>query len=250
MSTGRAFGLAGRLRAATAASLGGCARAELLFSGGLDSTVVAVACPEEVDLTLVTVGTAGSPDVRAAVSAAAELRRPHRVRTLAPADVETTVATLAGELDSASPPFRSALTALSLAIDATSPGRVLCGQGADELFFGYAHFRGLSVDSAAVRGESDLTRLLDHDWPQTDRIARARGREIRSPYVEEEFLRWCRAIPASERFAGEAPKALLRAAALELGVPAEVAARPKRAIQFGSGVARSIAARPMPTRSA
>ncbi|HZY71407.1 MAG TPA: asparagine synthase-related protein [Thermoplasmata archaeon] len=230
--------LADRIRAATAASVSGWRSAELLFSGGLDSAVVAAACPSDLDLTLVTVGAAGSDDASVAPRAAELLHRPHRARTFDSADVVRATTAMETELQSASPPFRSALAALSLALEATEGEHVLCGQGADELFYGYAHFHSVDVHAAIRLGDADLARLLERDWPQTVRLAQEGGRALRSPFLEERFLEWARTLAPSERYLRGRPKHLLRSAARALGVPESIAGRPKKAIQFGSGLDR------------
>ncbi len=130
------------------------------------------------------------------------------------------------------------LVAFALAVERSPPGPVLCGQGADELFLGYAHFRGLDVVAAAERSEADLKQLLERDWPVSQRIAERLGRSVVAPYLHPEFVRAARAIPIELRRPDPTPKGFFRQWALRRGLPPAIATRPKRALQFGSGIDR------------
>lgn len=212
----------------------------LLFSGGLDSTLLAWELRERSDLRLVTVGFEGSSDLLAAGSAAESLGLAWGASLLEPSDLETAASRIAPELDGVSGVMRSVLMAVAVGLERAPASTVLCGQGADELFLGYAHFGRLSIREASVRSESDLTRLMTEDWPRTERIAERLSRTIVAPYLEREFVDTARRIPISLRLPDPVPKAFLRAFAIHRGLPPALAERPKRAIQYGSGVDRAL----------
>ncbi len=212
----------------------------ILYSGGLDSSVIAW-CLRPRRPTLCTVGVAGSADLLAARSGAARLGLQHVARNVDRTMVKHTLDRWAGELTGLREPHLSVAVSLALAIEAAPAGRLVCGQGADELFLGYAHFRGLSPAAAAERAAADWSRLIDHDWPRTQRIANALGHELRSPYFDpglREAVRACRS-PLLETPPALA-KPVLRGTARLLGVPEELLARPKKAMQYGSGIARLV----------
>ena len=213
----------------------------LLFSGGLDSALLAWELRTRPDFELVTVGLPGAPDLAAAGAAARAMGLPWKGREVSPEDVRRSLRHLAEELAAVPGPLRSVFVALDLAIASARDGStLLCGQGADELFLGYAHFRGLSADEAGARAEADLARLRHEDWPRTERIARARGHEIAAPYLTPEFVRAAQRIPVTARLPGETSKDVLREFAVARGLPVEIARRPKRAVQYGSGVERAL----------
>ncbi|KAH0844717.1 hypothetical protein AYO21_01964 [Fonsecaea monophora] len=146
----------------------------------------------------------------------------------------------------------------------TSHARVLLsGLGADELYAGYsrhaaAFARGGFVDLADEL-ELDLNRIGSRNLGRDDRVLSHWGKEVRYPYLDEDFVRFSLGLPVWEkcgfRSAKEIPKhyeearrvhkpedlepskMLLRLAAWKLGMR-RVAAERKRAIQFGARTAK------------
>jgi len=212
----------------------------VLISGGLDSSLIAWELRERPETVLWSVGREGSPDLRAARSAAHAMGMTWQHATLTSADVKSGLDRLAADLAGAEGPSLDVALAFGLALDSAPTTRVLAGQGADELFLGYAHFRGLSDEQAAGRADADLGRLLDSEWPRAQRIAARSGHLLASPFLEPEVLRAVREIPLAQRMPGEVPKRWLRSWAIARGLPPEIASRPKRAIQYGSQVQRML----------
>lgn len=231
--------LLGVLTTAVRDALANADHATLLFSGGLDSALLAWLAPASVPLTLVTVGTPGAPDLAAARDAAQQMGREVEVHVLTPAEILDAWDRGRDELHGLREPIRSVALAFALATEAARPGRVLCGQGADELFYGYAHLQGLSPEAARQRARDDLDRLVGTDWPRALRMGDARGRALSAPYLDP------RVREIAARFAppafGEPPKIALRRAAAVAGLPPALVDRPKRALQYGSGVAKVLA---------
>ncbi|MCI4362600.1 MAG: asparagine synthase-related protein, partial [Thermoplasmata archaeon] len=139
-------------------------------------------------------------------------------------------------LHSAPEPRRSVLVALALAFDVPSPGTFLLGQGADELFGGYAHFRGLSEPAAESRRNSDWRKLVEEDWPATRDLANAAGVVLGAPYLDPEFSQLALAQRLPMVGTPGLTKPLLREWAKHRGIPQTLADRPKRAFQYGSGI--------------
>ncbi|KAK5648843.1 hypothetical protein RI129_003735 [Pyrocoelia pectoralis] len=131
-----------------------------------------------------------------------------------------------------------------------SPCRVLLvGMGADELFGGYTKHR------AALKrnGWRALYETLESDWQnisfrnlaRDDRVVSDHGRQLRTPYLDEdvvEFVRnlhcWERTCPIDYLPHGIGEKILLRTLAYHLGLKNAAHLR-KRALQFGSRIANS-----------
>ncbi|MGI0070726.1 MAG: asparagine synthase C-terminal domain-containing protein [Thermoplasmata archaeon] len=210
----------------------------LLFSGGVDSGLLAWELRGRPKFTLFTIGSASGADLPVSTGAAPLVGVPGRSATVGTSEVRAVTERLADQLDGLGRTARSVLIAFALAVQLAPEGTVLCGQGADELFLGYAHFRGLGTDAAAARADEDLRRLIDVDWPRSVRATVRLGRVVVAPYLDPAFVEAARSIPIGHRVPIPHPKALFRDWARHRGLPAAIADRPKRALQFGSGVDR------------
>jgi asparagine synthase (glutamine-hydrolysing) len=213
----------------------------LLFSGGVDSGLLAWELRSNPRLELLTIGSAGSADPIAARESAARLGLRVRVVELDPFEIAETSHRWAAALEGLSPVQRSVLVAFAVALGHAPTGPVLCGQGADELFLGYAHFQALGPEEATIRSDSDLRRLREEDGPRLDRVATALGRQVVAPYLDPGFVAAARGIPIRVRMPHGQPKRMFRQWAVHRGLPREIADRPKRAMQYGTGVGRLLA---------
>ena len=214
-------------------------RSRYLFSGGLDSALVAWLVPVPQRVRLVSIGVEGAADLAAAREGARQMRRNVETRVRSVPVILEGYRRWQGELDPLREPARSVTLAFALATEAAPAGLVLCGQGADELFYGYAHFRGLSEDDARRRAVEDLADLETAAWPRAVRIGKAMGRTLRAPYLDPRVGAAAAAFPPPR--AGEPAKAALRRAATLAGLPTSLVERPKRALQDGSGVSKVLA---------
>lgn len=210
----------------------------LLFSGGVDSSLIGWELRSHPQLMLSTVGTKGSADLAAAEEGARRLALPWTPSLVTAEDVQEVAKKVERELGGLPPVRRSVLLAFATAVDRAPPGPLLCGQGADELFLGYAHYRGLGPSAAERRSTEDLDQVISDDWPRTVHIARRLGRAVHAPYLHAEFVAAARSIPVERRLPLPEPKAFFRAWARHRGLPEPLAARPKRALQYGSGIDR------------
>lgn len=139
----------------------------------------------------------------------------------------------------------------------STPARVLLsGLGADELFGGYTRHRS-AFERRGFEGlieelDLDTRRLGQRNLGRDDRIISHWGRQVRYPYLDEDFLGWVVQLPvwdkcgfgetASEEARLEPEgldpaKKALRLLAWKLGMR-DVAREKKRAIQFGARTAK------------
>ena len=215
-------------------------RVSLLFSGGLDSSLLAFRLRQRVPMELVTIGTTGSRDIQTARESAELLGLGWAPRIVRRDEIHSVRSRLAGTLAGMTPVAAAVAVSVSLAVEAASEARVLCGQGADELFLGYAHFEGLAEKATEARRALDWARLVGEEWPRAERHARSIGKELRSPYLDAAFRELVFGIPISRLLGFEGRKGLLRELARRWGVPEVIAARAKRAFQYGSGVSQHL----------
>jgi len=208
----------------------------VLFSGGVDSSLLAWELRSVPAVVLCTMGCDGSADLAAGKTGAEQLGLPWEGLRVEADAVREAEERFSRELEGLPSVTRTVLLALALAIELASPPRLVCGQGVDELFLGYAHFRELSAADAGRRSREDLARLRGTDWPRTERIAHLAGKSIVAPYLSAEFEKAALDVPVELRLPGDAPKGFFREWAVRRGLPEELAARPKKAVQYGSGV--------------
>ncbi|GAQ79948.1 asparagine synthase domain-containing protein [Klebsormidium nitens] len=130
----------------------------------------------------------------------------------------------------------------------TSSARVLLvGSGADEQCAGYGRHRTKFREGGWQRLDAemrlDVLRLWQRNLGRDDRCIADHGKEARFPFLDEDVMSLLLSLPlwtvADPRLpSGVGDKKLLRAVARRLGIRA-AAALPKRAIQFGSRIARA-----------
>ena len=233
-------GIVAAWRQAIDRTIGGDRPVSVLYSGGLDSSLVAWGIRDKVDVELVTVGVRDSPDLPAARAGARLLGLPWVGRTIDGPAIDEILRAEGPALATVSAVSRAVLVGTALALDSANNAEVLCGQGADELFLGYAHFDDLSDRDTVAQRKTDLDRLLLQDWPLSRAIATRHGRRLGSPFLNPPFLELAAGLSIDRLRAGPGRKPLLREMATALGLPPELANRPKKAFQYGSGIARAL----------
>jgi len=226
-------------------------RFALLFSGGLDSALLASYLPR---CPLLAVGLNGASDLKTAREAAMLLDREDdlvEVR-LSPDEVKS----LAGDVARlAYSPSRMDLELGTVMLAAfrecldTGLTELFSGHGADELFGGYARYEYLASSGDTGAAGSEMFRDLLGIWRGLDRnhaLARTAGVDVCYPYLDREVVRLALSIPPERKVVGstEAGKEYIRKFPLRevacRRLPEKLALQPKRAMQYGSGVHRVI----------
>jgi len=114
------------------------------------------------------------------------------------------------------------------------------GQGLDEMFGGYSRhvrtYRSKGPEGAAVELLNDLVRSPERNFARDFKACTSAGVELRLPAVDERLLSLSLSIPPDFKVSTDGGRKLvLRKAAEKLGLPAELARRPKKAIQYETG---------------
>ena len=122
--------------------------------------------------------------------------------------------------------------------------------GADEQLGGYGRHRA-AFEREGAEGvlrelARDIDRLPHRNLGRDDRCIADWGREARHPFLDEGVMRTLAALPLAAKVdfglpRGGGDKLVLRECARRMGLP-RAAALPKRAIQFGSRVAKATGA--------
>lgn len=109
---------------------------------------------------------------------------------------------------------------------------VLIGNGADSLFCGFARF--FSQYSPTKDTISRLRKLYYTDCYRDDTIFMNFGIEPRFPYLDKALVKYVVSLPDNYKISVDRKKIILRDIASKY-MPKELADRPKKAIQYGSG---------------
>jgi asparagine synthase (glutamine-hydrolysing) len=216
------------------------------FSGGVDSAAVAAGVPRAP---CYVAGFPDAHDVAAAREAAAVMGRDLVVVDL---DHETLrrgvreVARATGRTNPMDVAIAAPLYLVAERAAADGHARLAVGQGADELFGGYAKVAKAADDSRVeadtVRGaRRETVATLPEQLPRDVAAIRAAGVDPVAPLLHDRVVRAALPLPDHLLVAEGTRKVALRRAVRDLElVPAPVAAADKKAVQYGSLVSREL----------
>ncbi|KAL0538835.1 hypothetical protein IC582_022995 [Cucumis melo] len=253
----------------------------ILFSGGLDSMILAALLDEcldpcyEVDLLNVSFDGCSAPDRISAKAGVKELSRIAPLRRWKLVEIDADMSDLTSETKHVMSLINPANTYMDLnigiALWLASGGNgwiyesvdedekfhqrvkykseakiLLVGSGADEQCAGYGRHRtkyrqgGWHLLNEEMK--LDIQRIWKRNLGRDDRCIADNGKEARFPFLDEDVIRTLLAFPLwevtdLEKPAGTGDKKILREVAKLLGLH-EAGVLPKRAIQFGSRIAR------------
>ncbi|WP_458209082.1 asparagine synthase C-terminal domain-containing protein [Haladaptatus sp. NG-SE-30] len=232
------------VRDAIETSLAGVATDDLAvaFSGGVDSAVVASA----LDSPLYVAGFPDSHDVEAARTAAERMNRAVRVVEITHDDIERAVPEVARAIGRTNAmDVQIALPLYLTAERAREDGshRLAVGQGADELFGGYEKVARADhrVEAETVRDAARETiRTLPEQLTRDVLALRAAGVEPVAPLLDDRVVRVALRLPGHMLVSDEGVRKWAFREAARSFVPDGVATRDKKAVQYGSLVAREL----------
>ena len=213
-------------------------RAAVLFSGGLDSSLLTALARPFSELRLYTVGYPGSHDLEAGESGAKELGLPWEPILLDDDLLRSAIAYLRDQVGIADPVTISFEVPLYMVCTKVPEGVLLSGQGADELFGGYARYSSMSLAELGEARKADIQRLLFEGYLGEVRMAEGFGKMLVCPYLDLKVIEAGLSIPPEDLFGEMGNKLPLRRIAQSKGLSAAKA--PKKAAQYGSGVMKAM----------
>lgn len=212
------------------------------FSGGVDSALLAAL----LDAPLYVVGFPDGHDLEAARSAAAAMGRDDlRVETLDLERLERAIPAVAAAIGRTNAMDVGIALPLYLVAERVADDgfdSLAVGQGADELFGGYEKVARLDhrVEATTVRGAvREQIETLPDQLPRDVLAIEAAGVEPVAPYLHDAVVDAALRLPSDLLVADGVRKRALRRIAAD-HVPETVATREKKAVQYGSQVAREL----------
>ncbi|MGE5557415.1 MAG: asparagine synthase B [Bacillota bacterium] len=218
------------------------------LSGGLDSSLISALIREQrEELHTFSVAVGNSADRRYALMAAEHLGTIHHEYVLSPEEIWSAVPEVIYYLESYDQSLvRSAVANYFLAKMAAREVKVvLTGEGADELFAGYAYLDSFTDWNELHEELRCITgRLHNTNLQRVDRMTMAHGLEARVPFLDKGMIEWALAIPPwYKRSETGIRKWCLREAYRDWGfLPEEIIFREKEKFAEGSGVAPVLSA--------
>jgi asparagine synthase (glutamine-hydrolysing) len=217
------------------------------FSGGLDSSLVAfLASKCGVKVNLFHVSLENQVETEEAMKAADELNLPLCVHLFKDSDVEKTLPTVIALIEEPDPIKASiGLPFYWAAEKAAEAGfRVLlAGQGADELFGGYQRYVNeyCKEGSEKVRKTmfNDVAKIHESNLERDLKICTYHDVELRLPFASFELAEFALSLPIEckiEKKTDTLRKLVLRKVALNAGIPSAVVDKPKKAVQYSTGI--------------
>jgi len=225
--------------------------AGIAFSGGLDSSLVARLVQESGSTVhLVSVNMAGRHGLSHAAEAAKVLSLPITVQEYSIRDVENALPKVLWLIEE--PDLGKAGIAIPLLWSAQLASRLGCdvllaGQGADEMFGGYRRYLTIyeekGVGAVAESLFHDTVMSYEMNFQRDEPLCAFSGIELRLPFVDTKLVRFALSLPVDlkiESAYDPLRKRILRQLAKDLDIPTSIAERPKKAIQFETGVDKAL----------
>lgn len=213
----------------------------LLFSGGLDSSLLAKMCMDIGKVPeLFSVYMVRSSDEKHVKRAAESLGIELSERVISPGEIPDFVDKVSSSAQTKNPldiaigvPLYAGL---ELAAD-TGYAHVMVGQGADELFAGYHRYLKMSGQELMENLSKDIENI---NIRRDRKMAESLGITLICPYLESTVVELGLSIPVEWKIRNATRKHILRLVAEKRGLSEEIYGREKKAIQYSTGVDKII----------
>ena len=223
------------LRKAVQEIVGGERRIGVAYSGGIDSSIVAALAQEITHVKCYSAVVPGSHDARTVSASAAEEGRELVVVELSDGPLVQLVIEARNLVGSSNPTPVAYTIPLIAAIGAADETVVLAGNGADELFGGYAKY--VNGSDPQLQMAEDLKKAI-READALEKHALEKGKRVGFPFLSDSVQELARAMPLERKIQEGSRKLPLKTLARGLRLPSEH--RQKKAAQYSSGVLRRI----------
>ena len=220
----------------------------VIFSGGLDSSYLALLLKEiseniPLKVKLYAVGAEGSQDVEAAIYASKFLNMDLEICEVTEELVREALPQVVKAIgdDNLMKVGVGLTTYFATKMVADDGIKVaFSGQGADELFGGYKRYLKSFVDGTLNYDlRVDMSNMYHVNLERDDACSMLNGVELRLPFLDKTLVELVLNIPDNKKIVSmhdDMRKSILRKLAFEEGLDYEIAYRPKKAAQYGTGI--------------
>jgi len=221
-------------------------RGALAFSGGIDSTLSAHYLKESgVDLDLICVGLGRRDEYVHAQAAADALNLDLHTFPFTQRELEEALPRIMCSVEECSPlSIGVAAPLYFVAAEARELGHdtVFTGNGSDELFGGYMKYSGAYAEDPSLAEEMmsiDVADSWKNNYERDSKIVEDAGLDLQLLFAHPNVVSYGLRIPVDYKLEPDLRqprKTILRKLAKRLGLPEEVWGRPKKAVQYSTGV--------------
>lgn len=236
------------LRLSVAKRVDGLREVGVIFSGGVDSSYLALLLKEisaniPLKVTLYAVGVEGSKDLEAAIYASKSLNLDLEICEVTEEMIREALPHVVKAIgdDNLMKVGVGLTTYFATKMVARDGIKVaISGQGADELFGGYKRYLKSFVDGELnFELRDDISNMYHVNLERDDACSMLNSVELRLPFLDKNLVELVLNIPDNKKIVSmhdDMRKSFLRKLAFEEGLDYNIAYRPKKAAQYGTGI--------------
>jgi asparagine synthase (glutamine-hydrolysing) len=214
----------------------------ILFSGGLDSSLIALLAmkAENAKITLYTVGTPGSHDILNGQNISTLLGLNWRKIEITREQITKAIPKLAKIIRTHHPVKISFELPMFFAMANIKEEVIMSGQGADELFGGYARYINMEMEELMAALKMDIDLLITKNIKMEFALAEHFNKILKLPFLQEDVVRTSNEIPIEYKVKNDERKIILKEVAVQCGLPNEIVNQDKKAAQYSSGIIKEL----------
>jgi len=225
----------------------------ILFSGGIDSTLIAFSCKKfNLNFTCYTIGLENSQDIEYAKIIAKKYDFNLKYKILSLEEFENTIKNVVKILNNSEIVWVSVGSVLYATAQLALQDNIKIlfgGIGTEEIFAGYQRhdealknndFEANDFEALHIECWNGLKNMWNRDLLRDFKISKNLGIELRTPYMDENVIKTSMQIHPMYKLNKEDKKIILREIAEDLGLEKEFAWRKKKAAQYGSNFIKGI----------